>query len=390
MRECYDGLKELIGQSIEPFAIVQTVDEYRMYWKPEKVRIILLAESHVHTTREEFLSELDCTVLNLPGYPKNFIRFVYCLGYGENSVLCKAISKNPGSLGFWKIFFSTCNHVTTLDDFSPLMKTRSFHDTVPNKIGLVHEMKKRGIWLVDASIIGINGEHRPSPGNYRKILLHCWDYHIKEMIAGSAPEQVIIIGKGVGHVLGNRVSQVIGRQPVIISQPNGHISREERFEDFRQLYRICSEARSFTMKAEPIRAAMNNKGDDAKMAYESGHTIRAIALEWAKMKFGKLSSPAYCSKYYESPESWTGAKAWWIQLPLRSIVKNTHVFFLLQKSPDVNDFYCLTVPTSYLKENDSGLARLGNKINLFLSAEEGRLFQDQRGQGKVGFEQFAV
>ncbi len=271
------------------------------------------------------------------------------------------------------------------------MKTRSFQNTILNRISLLQEMKKRGIWLIDASIIGINGEHKPSRRRYNRILLHCWDCYIGEMIARSSPEQVFIIGKRVGNVLEDKVSKIINRSPIVIYQPNAHINKEQRFQDFRKLYTICRdpnrEADSSTIKSDNTKTCSNDK---TKMTNISGHTIRTKALEWAKMKFGTLSAPKYCSKYYEPDKSWTGAKAWWIQVPVKSIEKNTHVCFLLEKSHNNNDFYCLNIPTSYLEENDLGLAKLNNHINLFLSAEEGHRFQDQRGQGRVRFKQFVI
>jgi len=130
--------------------------------------------------------------------------------------------------------------------------------------------------------------------------------------------------------------------------------------------------------------------EKSRMANASGHTIRKRALEWAKTRFGELSEPVYCSKHYEPNKSWTGAKAWWIRVPLEIIERNRHIYILLEKYRTSDNFFCLKIPTSYFKENESGLAKLDNRINLFLSAEEGHLFQDQRGQGKVRFEQFVV
>jgi len=128
--------------------------------------------------------------------------------------------------------------------------------------------------------------------------------------------------------------------------------------------------------SDPIESGSSTKStksniyskEKSRIANASGHTIRKKALEWAKTKFGKLSGPAYCSKYYEPDESFTGTDAWWIRVPIKSIARNTHVCFLLEKHPHSDNFYCLNVPTSYLKENGLGLAKLGNHINLFLSA----------------------
>lgn len=87
LRACYDRLSEYISHhstfDIEPYESVELVERYRQYWKPDNVRIVLLAESHVLTTNDDrnfTIKKLD----RLPGYPAQYAKFVYCLAYGEN------------------------------------------------------------------------------------------------------------------------------------------------------------------------------------------------------------------------------------------------------------------------------------------------------------------
>ena len=44
--DCYNNLKDILGPNYkEPFEVVKHVNKLKNYWKPEKVKVILLAES---------------------------------------------------------------------------------------------------------------------------------------------------------------------------------------------------------------------------------------------------------------------------------------------------------------------------------------------------------
>jgi len=197
--------------------------------------------------------------------------------------------------------------------------------------------------------------------------------------------EIIIIGKGVGKVLGDRVRRIMSHKPAIFSLPSKYSKKDQAIDMFRNINEICNH----------IPLDQKNSSDipeekDLNLKTTHKIKIRAQALEWGMKKFGNRLTPMYCSKHYESHSSWTGAKAWWIKVPDRFMRENGQIYFLLQKNPDGNDFYCLKVPAVYLRENEKGLAKLGGSINLFLSAENGHLFQDQRGKGKLEFRQFMV
>jgi len=117
LRATYSRIRDLLGEDTEPFESVELVEAYRRFFKPETVRVVLLAESHVYTDD----SERQIPILPVPslsGYPDQYARFVYCLGYGEKS-LTKSVNhpKRDGTPQFWKIFFSCCNPISSPDDF---------------------------------------------------------------------------------------------------------------------------------------------------------------------------------------------------------------------------------------------------------------------------------
>ncbi len=53
LEEAYHEVERNLSSHIEPLESVQLVEEYRRYWMPEKVRVVLLAESHVFTSDED-------------------------------------------------------------------------------------------------------------------------------------------------------------------------------------------------------------------------------------------------------------------------------------------------------------------------------------------------
>ena len=153
----YKTLESTLGpNSIESFEIIKTVHDYRLFWKPKRIKTVLLAESHVYTSNSDYGSYLNTSYLKLPRYPNKYVRFVYCLGNGENEVLNLNIPKNTGTPEFWKIFYSCCNKINSREDFKSILKSKTEFDIrMKNKIKLLNSLKDRGIWLLDASIIAL-------------------------------------------------------------------------------------------------------------------------------------------------------------------------------------------------------------------------------------------
>ena len=63
---------------------MRRAEEHRSYWRPKNVRVLLLAESHAYTAREELERRLTISDDEFELVPQGFVRLVYCLGYGEN------------------------------------------------------------------------------------------------------------------------------------------------------------------------------------------------------------------------------------------------------------------------------------------------------------------
>jgi len=174
----------LHSELLDSVEVVKQVERYRQFWRPKIVNVVLLAESHVYIDEQECRVRCRTSILDdifLPenrDYPTNFVKLVYCLGYGENWLLERAIDDNSGTWQFWKIFSSCVAEDKGDLGFDKILKTktRNNHQRLPNKVDVLRKMKAKGIWLLDASIVGIYksglGDY---PAEYNTILRLCWD-----------------------------------------------------------------------------------------------------------------------------------------------------------------------------------------------------------------------
>ena len=117
-------------------------------------------------------------------------------------------------------------------------------------------------------------------------------------------------------------------------------------------------------------------------------TIRPRALAWLA-KRGVSGGRIAASKRYSPDESWTKAKAWWIQVPLAAVERESIIHLVCEADSAERGFHHLEVPASFFRQHMKQFALIGvDKINLFLAIETGKQFQDQRGPGKIRFAQF--
>ncbi len=99
--EAYDRAASIIGpQRTESFEAALEAERLRLAWKPQDLRVVILAESHVWTSRTETLAR----VTQPDGVKTGFARFVYCLGNGEPSLVLPQVSPNRPTPQFWRLF----------------------------------------------------------------------------------------------------------------------------------------------------------------------------------------------------------------------------------------------------------------------------------------------
>jgi hypothetical protein len=242
LEECHSRLVKLIGSSAEPIEVLQCAEEHRAYWRPERVRVVLLAESHVYTKA----SELERRVI-LPSFmrtdvPQRFVRLVYCLGYGENSLLDQPIfdTKNSGTPQFWKIFYSCLNYVHANEDFAPIQVSQTpLPLRIWNKLTLLQRLKEAGVWLLDASLAALYTPQNPKPPPMliEAALRTSWDAYVGQIVRNASPSSIVCIGRGVARSLADRFDR-LGIPIVKVPQPNARLSSEEHLGVFQQYYAV--------------------------------------------------------------------------------------------------------------------------------------------------------
>ena len=112
--------------------------------------------------------------------------------------------------------------------------------------------------------------------------------------------------------------------------------------------------------------------------------------EWFLQKFGDDNNKVYTSKYYRPEESWPKEEVWWLKFSLSSIATQIydHVNFICQKAPGADDFHYLKVPTQFLQDHLDKFHRIGDNVDIYLSARPETLFIELRGKGKLDFSKF--
>lgn len=235
----YSRSRDIIGQrrpidEIERLAVAVEVEELRLAWRPKRVQVVLLAESHVWTSHEEIKS-----CVRLPnGNETGFARFVYCLGYGEPCLVKPKVAENRGTPQFWRLFHDTVYEPTP---HTPVLKrvVRDPQKRIRNKLDLLEKMRNAGIWLVDASVSALyhKGKKLAVGRAYHDVLKACWECYVGEVVCGCAPSAILIVGYGVKSAIGDQVRHDIGGAVVVetIKQPDARMSRE----DINHYRRVC-------------------------------------------------------------------------------------------------------------------------------------------------------
>ena len=241
LKKTYSEIKESIGSGLEfeSFKVVKSVDEHRNFWKPNKIKILLLAESHSFTTDLEHDSIMQYSGFpELKECPTGYVKLVYCLGYGEKNMV--NVSVNRGTWQYWEIFISCLNQNVDSEKKKILLgQTPEFRQRIRNKISVLEQLKERGIWLVDASIVATyNAGEKPPPRTMERIIKISWKNHISKVIQDANPEKIIVIGKGVYKILERELKQT--NIPIHVqSQPRGIRTKGGFPEAFEKYYNLC-------------------------------------------------------------------------------------------------------------------------------------------------------
>ena len=242
LEKAYSEIKKSIGNRLEfeSFKVVKSVDDHRNFWKPENVKVMLLAESHVFTKDSEHdnIMRYD-EFADLEECPTGYVKLVYCIGYGEKDMV--KIPVNRGTPQFWKIFVSCLNQNVDLEGKKILLsQTQDFHQRICNKISVLEQLKKKGIWLVDASIVALyNDTRKPDSEMMEKIIRISWRRYVSKVIQDANPDKIIVIGKGVHKSLERELKHT--NIPIHVqSQPQGIRTKAGITDAFEKYYKLCN------------------------------------------------------------------------------------------------------------------------------------------------------
>ena len=240
----------------EDLAMVRLAQRYYEHWRPAKVRVVLLAESHVFTAPGDSaarpLSGEPLARLAAAGYdgPTGFVHLVHSLGYGEDDLLATPAGANKGTPQFWQLLAAASrdgvgDDCLTRGAFDDVLKK---HGSTPlarldAKLAVLRQLRDRGVWLLDASVLGwyipqeavyrrsaVSGEvhrcakDRPPKRCKRPALLLSWELYMKHVVRSAADggclESVLPIGKEVFGALGeDRLRDAAGGAALLEPHP---------------------------------------------------------------------------------------------------------------------------------------------------------------------------
>lgn len=231
-----------IQADFEPIQVVKAVELHRQYWRPKICRVVLLAESHVRTQFKYLKSiEYPRRYAHLE-LPPPYVRFVYCLAHGEKELTPEGVPKSRNPAQFWKLLLSCVKPVSTRKDFAPVLSTKtSASERLNNKISLLLELKKSGIWLVDASIAGLYsvGGEKSSSSIVKSAINICWDEHVKPQLDRYGFDFIICIGEGVAATLKEKLQDIAKGKYTSVPQPQGWRRKGQDIEVANEVWSIC-------------------------------------------------------------------------------------------------------------------------------------------------------
>jgi|WetSurMetagenome_2_1015567.scaffolds.fasta_scaffold161498_1 hypothetical protein len=234
------------GIEPEPLQTAFMVEEHRWFWKPKEVKFILVAESHVRTSETDVKALIDPNRLprNMPkDSPQNFVKLVYCMGYGAPTVLYRPdiIENNAGTRQYVDLFSRLCEYSVS----KPLTN-------LEYKAGVLGAFREKGLWLLDASVhacyLGLgkqahDTEKRLPDSVVKGLVLRSWEKYVKVVIDYTSinPQHVWIIGKGVHDTLRGKYIT----NDNWIYQPNAQIPARLKKERENKLKAAIKSATSF-------------------------------------------------------------------------------------------------------------------------------------------------
>lgn len=222
----------------ESEAYLSSVAEWRDFWRPSAIKILLVAESHVGEVSGDTNVRVSIPHSKLADLPRSYCRLVYCLGYGEDGLCTPEPARNTGTWQFWDIFGAI---IGGLKQTQPRKAMSSLEERLQWKMDVLSQLRAKGVWLVDASVAGIYlpGGARSVVGHqYERMLRDSYERYVWPSVKDDPIEQIWVIGSGVRRALDGHSSMVKART---IVQPQG--DRQEPGRHQRELAEMVKSIR---------------------------------------------------------------------------------------------------------------------------------------------------
>lgn len=202
-----------LGARPESAAYLAGVAAWRNAWRPERVRAVLLAESHVAQRDGDLRSQVRTDWTAIRNLPSQYVRLVYCLGYGESGICSPPPEGNGGTWQFWNIFGQIAR-----GENQPPKRASSLSSRLHWKLAVLRELQSRGIWLQDASPLALylGGGRRVDPRGQVQLLRDGFQRWVWPSLEADDPEKVWVIGRGVAAALAGLPGVEAAR---VITQP---------------------------------------------------------------------------------------------------------------------------------------------------------------------------
>ena len=218
------------------------VFHWRNAFRPRRVQVLLVAESHVAEQSGDTSVKVAIPhgILNNAFVPNGFCRLVYCLGYGESELCGPKPQSNPGTIQFWDLF-GAAGFERSLERRCPRRKGTAISERLAWKQRVLGVLAKKGVWLEDASVIGLysSGRRLTRGARYRQLIRESFERCVWPAVASDTPT-VWVIGRGVGKALSSLPMISTAR---VISQPQDRDVARYRSDLQRMVTEITSNGR---------------------------------------------------------------------------------------------------------------------------------------------------
>jgi hypothetical protein len=231
-------------RSVEPAPLksesddyLQAVRDWRNYWRPETINVLLIAESHVHEMDGDHQAKVvSLEKYGLQDHPEVFCRLIHCLGYGEQDLLTSEVTSNGGGTWqFWDIFGAiACGDIDHPDSKQPRKGESDLAERLRWKVNTLEVLRRRGIWLIDACPYAIyipGGDRKNLPKAKKQEINRLFSEKVLTDIDTRNLRSSWIIGKGVDDIVAEDTPSYKGW----VYQPQARVSDQKRREKMQPL-----------------------------------------------------------------------------------------------------------------------------------------------------------